>query len=1335
MTQILLVMNRISYIILTYTIYFVFNHSAYSQPDKPFFRHLTTDNGLSFNSVYSIMQDKQGFIWIGTLDGLNRYDGLEIRNYRVVDKKYFQYVNPLVEDSLGNIWSGGILLKYNPQADKQQIIWLDSNDTLLWATGINNICIGPDKKLYLSSNKKLFKKNIGIADTVIYEFNPGNTPPEFSRINKLKFDKKNQIWLGTDEGLFYFDTIAKQYLQPDSINYPEKKYVHDFLFDDTGSLWLVFTNSILLYNPLTKQSREYQISGIEIPVLTTIYQTRNGVIWVGTNEQGLFFLDRTQGQFECLLDQNTITAIYEDRSSRLWIGTDNAGIFIYDSLQNFFKPLSLPLQDKEHNTLAVSKIIPADKDGLWIGTMSYGLIYYDLAKRSASIVDSENNQINMLYRDNTGKIWYDHVKYLVCYDPEKGKSRRIDHPVPLQFPIMNYGNSLSEMVNFNGKLIISSDYGQVYSLDPSTDKFNLIYQKEHYAIRAMLVKEDSLLIAVPGLGILVMDKSWAITDTLLDKSEGPGYKARYVSTLYIDTYDTLWAAGFGGISKYNPTTRQLENKFTVNESSNYLTSILEDDNANLWIGSSRGIYKYERSSQHFILFNTDHGMPPGRFFINSAVKGTYGMMYFGGNGGIVGFNPSIVKINKESPSLVFTDFIIHSTTKERSHDAIDILMQSINYVNELHLKYNQNSFTIKYAALNYTSTHHNQYQFKLEGLEDDWQAAGNLSQATYTNLDGGKYTFYVKGSNNDGVWNNEARQLTILIDPPPWKTWWAITIYILLILGIVIRFYLYNIRRIRLKHQLDIKTKESEKLKEIDEAKSHFFANISHEFRTPLSLIIDPASQLIQNRQSRIKEDKLLNMIIKNGRRLLFLINQILDLSKLKNNKLKLSAKETDIIAFIKPILSAFTSKADTLHIDYKNQLPENKILLWIDREKMDQCFTNLLSNAFKFCKEGEVSVEVQEAPDEIIIKISDTGTGIPANQLNKIFENYYQVDGSYSGGMSGTGIGLFLVKEYVEMHKGSICVESEENKGSIFTLTLLKGKNHLLQDQINYEEVPPDIVLESYTDKEMMADEKPITSQYLREKHSVLLVEDNPDMLEYLSESLSGKYEISYATNGNDGFAKTLEHSPDLIISDVMMPEMDGFTFCKKLKADIRTSHISIILLTARDMDNDKITGLSLGADDYMVKPFNQDELKLRIQNKINLQSKIRSQFLSDFRIKSEDEFRNNMQDQFLQNIFELLEMQYDDDQFGVEKLSELMHLSRKHLHHKIKTLTNQTPTELIRNFRLRKAAYLLSVDAAGVTQICYAVGFSNLSYFSKCFYNFFGQYPSKYNKLKEIK
>lgn len=1320
---------RIS-IFLLFSILFGF-HLVFAQTNTIVFEHLTTNDGLSHNSVKSFYQDKEGFMWIGTFNGLDRYDGIQFKKYRFTPKRYNQFVSTILEDTLGNFWFGRVPLKGNPESDTYQSFYSFSNNELLRLNILNDLTFGPDNKVYIAIKNSIYNKDIYDQDTVFFKVQKPDYQPTYELINCIKFDSAKRLWMGTDQGFFIMNPTDTTVSFFNSIVYPDLKFVQDFLFDFKGNLWATFTNQIITYNFSDNKFAKYVLPVKGNTVLTDIYQTKNGRIWVGTYEQGLFYLDEETRQFKCLLEQTSVSKIFEDRSNRLWIGTENAGVYVYDSLRNYFKQLPLYLGDKPTLMFHCDRVAKHGEKGLWIGSRSFGLLYYDFKTQKTSFIDSTNNQIDVIYEDETGKVWYNHLNYLVCYNPKKKTIEKIKHPVPNQIPIINRGNTLTEIVPFNHQLIICSDYGQVYSFNPMNKTFSLIYENKEHNIRAMLVMDDKLLLCVYSLGVLVLDESYHTTDTIYHNNKELGLIYHAVMAIHKDRFDTLWIGGYGGLSKFNPQTKEFENKFAFTESANYITSISEDEAGNLWIGSSVGIYKFDRVEQKFSLFDENHGVPTGRFFAKSAAKTKDGIMYFGGNNGIVQFDPNQVKINSTPPPLVFTDFIIHSRSGNDTKNHIQPLYMNINCLKNIHLKYKENSFTIKYAALNFTSPKHNQYKYKLEGLDEDWNFVGNQSQATYTNLNGGKYVFYVSGSNNDGVWNNTPRTLTIVIDTPPLKSWWAITLYFIFIIGIISTIYYYNLRKLRLQHQLEIKNQETESLQEINTAKSRFFTNISHEFRTPLSLILDPANRMIQDETTPKNQKKLINLIINNAQRLLFLINQILDLSKLKNGQLSMNAEPVNFKSFIKPICHAFSSRAEALNLEYRIILPDDEIILWIDRKKIENTLINLISNAFKFCPQGKITVEVTEEKDKVLVKIQDTGIGIPPDQANKVFNEYYQVNNSYQQNLAGTGIGLALVKEYLNLHQATIEVQSEENQGTTFTIAFLKGNSHFHPEEIspqNSEYKSGIISTESHLSPSFIAERcHPETN---KEKSTVLLIEDNIEITSYLTDALTGKYRVISAENGLQGFEMTLHHHPDVVVCDVMMPVMDGYAYCEKVKQDDRTSHIPVILLTAKTEHEDKMKGLHLGADDYLGKPFKLDELELRVKYHIDRTNKIRTQFLTDFKLKSENEFIHSLEDQFLQKTLTCIEENYREDQFGVEKLSELMAMSRNHLYRKIKTMTNQTPNELIRNFRLRKASYLLSENSANVTEVCFEVGFNNLSYFSKCFFEFYGKHPSGFNK-----
>jgi signal transduction histidine kinase/DNA-binding response OmpR family regulator len=643
----------------------------------------------------------------------------------------------------------------------------------------------------------------------------------------------------------------------------------------------------------------------------------------------------------------------------------------------------------------------------------------------------------------------------------------------------------------------------------------------------------------------------------------------------------------------------------------------------------------------------------------------------------------------------------------------------------------------------------------MKGIDPDWVYTDATRRfVTYTNLDAGEFIFRVKGSNNDGLWNEDGISVKVIILPPWWKTNWAYTIYIIFLGFIIFGFWRFQINRLQMKQRLEMQNFEAEKLREVDKLKSHFFANISHEFRTPLTLIKGPVKQMLDSESRRnIKEQ--FKMILRNSDRLLGLINQILDLSKVESGEINLKVQKTDLVKYLKGLVLSFSSLAERRKISLKLDLESNSIIGYVDHEKLEKIVNNLLSNAFKFTPEnGKINVNVKTPNDKIQmtnqitfpnsqlqvsksnfieIAVSNSGSGIPENRLDKIFDRFYQADDKYKKDSEGTGIGLALTKELVDIYRGEISVTSMPYETTTFKVILPIEEELFNADEI-VEAETKDLISESIEEtskfdiESAKIEKTELISKYDKSAPLLLIVEDNPDVTNYIFSFLENEYRIITAENGNIGLKKTIDKYPDLVISDVMMPEMDGFELCQKIKSDERISHIPVILLTAKaDMDS-RIKGLEFGADDYIKKPFEADELKARSVNLIEQRKRLKDKFArladhqpNELAITSTDE-------KFLNKLMKVFEENISDPSFSTEKCAKEVGMSRMNLNKKLRALTSQSTHEFIRTLRLKRAAQLLKKAAGNVSEIAYNVGFNNTSHFAKAFRQQFGQSPSKF-------
>jgi signal transduction histidine kinase/DNA-binding response OmpR family regulator len=815
-----------------------------------------------------------------------------------------------------------------------------------------------------------------------------------------------------------------------------------------------------------------------------------------------------------------------------------------------------------------------------------------------------------------------------------------------------------------------------------------------------------------------------------------------VRSIYKDRQGYLWIGTDRGLNKFDIEAETFEH-YSEKDGlpSNLISEISEDNQGNLWICTSKGLSRFNPVIEKFLNFDEQEGLPMAGFG-ECYAKGPEGEMYFGGRDGFMVFHPDSQQYNTHEPPVVITDFQIFNRSVLPGDQSP--LKKSITHSTEIALRHDQDVFSFEFVTLDFTNPVRNQYAHKMEGVDPDWVYTNATRRyVTYTRLDPGEYLFRVKAANNEGVWNEAGAVLKITIMPPWWRTNLAYLIYILLVGSITYGIWRFRANRLKMQHRLELEQVHAAKLEELDQMKSRFFANISHEFRTPLTLILGPLEQMISGKLKKDVRDQY-KIMRRNANRLLQLINQLLDLSKLEDGKLKLQAQKIEIVALLRGLVQAFESLAVLKNITLKFEPNLDAIELYVDLDKFEKIINNLLSNAFKFTPEGgKVTVSIGHPPQSpleggskggVYILVSNTGPDIPAEYLEKIFDRFYQAE---DWEHEGSGIGLTLTKELVELHHGKIQVESIPGIRTTFSVFLPLGKEHLESDQIvesDYIERDGElreVVPSGERDTELVdgqLDDK--RSKSAEKLPLILIVEDNIDLRRYLADIFKNDAKVVEAVNGEEGFNISIRQIPDLIISDVMMPKMDGFELCKKLKTDERTSHIPVILMTARAAKEDKLEGLETGADDYIAKPFEAEELLVRVSNLIEQRRLLRKRFTGVKGLRPQDIAVNSADQRFLQKALNIIERHLSDPGFGAERFSREMALSRVQLHRKLQALTDQSASEFARTIRLNRAAQLLREKTDNISQIAYEVGFSNPSHFSISFRKQFGLSPREYIK-----
>ncbi|UOE47247.1 response regulator [Mucilaginibacter sp. SMC90] len=1331
------------------------------------FQSLTVDDGLSQNSVLAITQDSRGFIWFGTERGLNRYDTRTFKTYNVnkQDKNGISsgYIRALLSDRKGNLWVGtsnGLDL-YNPKTDDfTHILFKNGRDSIynslvndiyqdrqgnIWVCNWNGLgliskkapyrCVrvampdslnGPFKAVYQDHNGAYW---IGSSDGLIKMERSGDgyvfkiyrsekgKPNTISDNNVTAFteDAQHNLWIGTLHGGVNILKISTgtftQFSHYNSINDPLNNNIRILRQDGAGKIWVGTQWGISIIDPQTRKLVSYRHDPEDKNSLSqnsvySIFIDKSNSVWIGTYFGGVNMASAYNTAFQtdryhAVINNNVVSAITEDQKHNLWIGTEGAGLYNYSRASDLVNSYQNSLHDPASLGANLIKKVYCDRSqNIWVGTHGGGLnVLAAGGKRFTRYLYKDNDKVTLtsevlsIFEDSRNNFWVGTGTGLLLFKRSNTELQ------PVKIPLL--------------------------------DKI------KWKAIHALLEDHQHNLWVGTDNGLFELDPE---RQTIRGFTTADGLSANYVNCIHEDGDKRLWVGMYyAGLASFNAPAGRFECYTEKNGLvNNNVLGILDDEHDNLWISTGNGLSRFNIKSTAFKNYSRRDGLGGNTFNINSCYKTAAGEMLFGGLYGITSFFPSQIIDNNIPPPVMITELKLNDQPVG-INQADKILKQDISLTKSLIFSHSQNVFTINFAALNYIKPEKNKYAYKLNGFDKEWVYT-DIPTVNYTNLPSGSYTFYAKGSNNDHVWG-KATVLEIKVLPPFWQTGWAYVLYVLLAGGIVFFIARFFILQSLLKRD-----------KELTQLKLSFFTNISHEIRTHLSLIFGPLEKLLINNLHDESQKNQLQIIKKNSNSLLHLVNELMDFRKAETGNLKLHIGQHDLVAFLHEIQSSFFDSFLSRNISSGFTCQAEGILLYFDKEQLEKVFFNLIFNACKYTDDhGFIDITVDEQTDLVKISITDNGHGIAPHNLKNLFKNYFQ-ENDHGKQNTGYGIGLALSKSIVDLHKGVISVESDlsaNGNRTVFSVTLKKGCSHFQEKYIgnggfnNSTPVRKEPFAAVFPDSQNAVE--PLNNIVSRTfENTILVIEDNADVCALICEQLQGAYNIIACKNGFEGLQSAVEKIPDVIISDVMMPEMDGITLCSKLKADERTCHIPFILLTARSTTDNQVEGFDSGADVYITKPFSMQALALQVNNLLRLRTKLHERFSAQLRlpgtltevdaenkpktIKSTAGSADAMDDPFMRKMIRLIHDNIDSDDLNVPFLSSEMGMSQPVLYKKLYALSGTTVNELIKNIRLQKAMELLQENDRSVFEVAYMVGFNDRKYFSKEFKKQFGKAPNEF-------
>ncbi|WP_321424248.1 two-component regulator propeller domain-containing protein [uncultured Bacteroides sp.] len=1371
-----------------FVFFLIFPFFVFAQ-GKFMFKHLEVSNGLSHSQVNCIYKDSRGFMWFGTVSGLNRYDGYNYKLFQHVEKDTTSvidnYISNIQEDANADLWintgSGYTIYDSRKERFRRNI------SAELVKYGINHAV----ELIYIDKQKNIlcFARGLGI-----YQYN--NTTKKLSLyrqdgrvgnlsrgiITDIRENKTSYIFLFRTGLLECVDKRTGKVIRRD--NYIPAHFsvsVNRFsaFVDSEGDYWIYSDGSygVWLYHS-KERSWEYicnmatkSVYMLSSNVIRSIDQDAMGNVWIGADHGGINLIDKQKGRITYLendatdersISHNSIYCIYRDNTNIMWVGTYKKGISYYSESIFKFEVDHMPYLNNQKNLNNDVTIFAEDTKGnLWIGTNGAGVICYNRATGERKLYQHiagnsgtlTSNIIVSLCAARDGKIWIGtYLGGMDCFDG----SRFIHYKNDPKNPNSLANNNVWSIVeDAEGYIWIGTLGSGLQRLNPKTGQFVTFNnskkeQLSSESIASLCLGRDNILYIGTAIGVTTYNLRTGVFERIRSNKRGDqSFSNLNVNQLYEDSRGLLWIATREGLNIFDRKNDKITPIHkTDGLADNVITGVIEDNNKNMWITTSSGVSNIivgtnpKTGNYTYTYYNYDErdGLQSSEFNIRSVLRSYRGEILMGGIRGYNIFNPEVIKYNRVLPKVVFTDLQLfnNSVKVDSVYDGNCILKEGLNWTKEIVLNYSQNVFSIDFSSMNYVLPEKTKYAYMLEGFNSDWLTTNeSVHKITYTNLAPGTYTLKVKAANSDGFWNEDAASIKIVIKPPFWRSGLAYIFYFFLLIGILLRarHQILKSERSRYKlHQIEL---EAQRNHEIDDMKLRFFTNISHELRTPLTLIISPLENVIKTITNDEQKNKL-EMVHRNALRLLNLVNQLIDFRKLDVQGHQINLSCGDIIIYLKNICSSFAELSEKKNIRLTFYSSIDELQMEFDEDKIGKIMMNLLSNAFKFTNEGgrvEVHVNLLPAYDEdnkerLEIRVADTGIGINDDEKEKIFERFYQVKQSDDHKFGGSGIGLHMVKEFVLLHKGTVEVHNNAGKGSIFVVTIPVNRKSEEGKKFVVSEGKVQVINEK---TEELAEASEINAEATTFP-VILVVDDNDDFRTFMKDSLKSEFVIQEARNGKEAWESILDSLPDMIISDVMMPEMDGNELCRLVKSDVRTSHIPLILLTARTAEEHKLEGLETGADDYITKPFNFDILMLRIRKLMERRDTAQETFRKQIDVKPSDITITSLDEKLIQRAIKYVEDNISSsNELSVEELSKHLGMSRVHLYKKLLSITGKTPIEFIRTIRLKRAAQLLRESQLNISEIAYQVGFNNPKYFSKYFKEEFGMLPSAYQDKKE--